>query len=308
MKVNVGFVGLGQMGLPMVRSLSRNGDLTIHAFDTQEEPFETLQRDAGLSDNLRRAPRLSDLSACSHVVTMLPNSQITRDVIEGSSTSPGLATILSSGSTIIDMGSSNPVETLRLGEDLARRSVRLVDAPVSGSVAKAKSGSLAIMTGCDDDTLRELRFILDYMGSEIFATGSLGAAHSLKALNNYVYAAGLLAVSEAVCIAERLNLDTAILAKVLNSSSGRNVASETKLAQFILPREYKGGFSLRLQAKDLATAASLKELAGVEAPQLTLCQNVWAQASAHLADSADNTEIHRFLNNQHEEKALQCHS
>jgi 3-hydroxyisobutyrate dehydrogenase len=123
-------------------------------------------------------------------------------------------------------------------------------------------------------------------------TGAVGSAHAMKALNNYVYAAGLLAVSEAVLIAERMQLDPAIFADVLNASSGRNVASETKLKQFIIPRDFAGGFAMALQAKDIATATRLQAVTGVDAPLLALCDGFWKDALAQAEPGADNTAIY----------------
>lgn len=94
---------------------------------------------------------------------------------------------------------------------------------------------------------------------------------AMKALNNYVYAAGLLAVSEALTVARRMELDLDAFADVLNASSGRNVATETKLRQFLLTRDFAGGFALGLQAKDLATALALGKATGADASQMALC-------------------------------------
>lgn len=295
MKIRTGFIGLGMMGLPMLENLARRGDLEIHAHDVSDLPFERLARVAGWGTALTRAPRLQDLSACTVVITMLPNSRITTRTILGDGDAAGLADILPTGATIVDMGSSDPAETLRLLPLLAERGLSLIDAPVSGGAAKAQSGQLSIMIGGTPETVETLRPLLSRMGRTLIAAGQPGAAHAMKALNNYVYAAGLLATAEATAIAERMGLDTAIFADVLNSSSGRNVATETKLKQFILPRDYSGGFALRLQAKDLALAEGLQALAGVDAPQLALCAGLWARASAALPDDADNTEIHRFI-------------
>jgi 3-hydroxyisobutyrate dehydrogenase len=117
----------------------------------------------------------------------------------------------------------------------------------------------------------------------------------MKALNNYVYAAGLLAVSEAALIAEREGLDLAVLADVLNASSGRNVASETKLAQEIIPARYAGGFQLGLMRKDLETAGAMGEAAGTPRALLELCRALWGEAVAAEGPKADNTAIHRHL-------------
>jgi 3-hydroxyisobutyrate dehydrogenase len=105
------------------------------------------------------------------------------------------------------MGSSQPAETRRWGARLAGRGAALVDAPVSGSVVKARAGTLAIMAGGGPADLDRAEPILALMGEAVIRTGPLGSAHAMKALNNYVYAAGLLAVSEAALIAEKEGLD-----------------------------------------------------------------------------------------------------
>lgn len=288
----VGFIGLGVMGLPMAQNLARSRDLEIHAFDLSDKPFAVLERHEAWQQSLFRAETIAALGQCQNVITMLPNSKITSEVIEGAG---NLLDSLAPGATIIDMGSSDPAETRRLQSLAVQRQIALIDAPVSGALAKARSGELAIMVGTDAHTLEALKPLLSGMGRQIIATGQVGSAHAIKALNNYVYAAGLLAVSEAVAIAQKLGIDVEILAEVLNASSGRNVASETKLRQFILSGHYSGGFALRLQAKDLATAASLQNLSEFDAPQLQLCAELWSKAAAVLDPGADNTEIHKFL-------------
>lgn len=295
MKNRIGFVGLGVMGLPMLENLAGSGDLDVHAFDLSTAPFDRLAQHPQWGRTLHRAAALADLSGCSIVILMLPNSRITSSVLLGEQEQPGLISMLNPGAVVVDMGSSDPAETLRLLPILAERQIALIDAPVSGGGAKARSAELAIMVGGDDAVLSDLRPVLGRMGSTLIAAGRPGAAHAMKALNNYVYAAGLLATAEAAAIAERMGLDTTIFADVLNSSSGRNVATETKLTKFILPRDYSGGFALRLQAKDLALAEGLQALTGIDAPQLKLCAGLWARAAAALPDDADNTEIHKYI-------------
>jgi 3-hydroxyisobutyrate dehydrogenase len=117
----------------------------------------------------------------------------------------------------------------------------------------------------------------------------------MKALNNYVYAAGLLAAAEAVHMAAALGLDTAVFTDVLNSSSGRNVATETKLKSDVLTGRYAAGFQLGLMRKDLETAGSIAAETGFDAPGLALCRALWAQAVERLGPRVDNLEIHRFL-------------
>ncbi|MFT0850178.1 NAD(P)-dependent oxidoreductase [Achromobacter sp. F4_2707] len=294
MQKEVGFIGLGAMGLPMLENLAKNETLKIYAFDASDKPFAQLQQHEAWNTRLFRAGSFSDFGTCDTFILMLPNSQITSSVVLGNNQQAGLAQFLPKSSLIIDMGSSDPIETIRLAAELEKHGITLVDAPVSGAVAKARTGDLTIMVGTDEAGLKAIEPLLSLVGSSLIPTGKLGAAHAMKALNNYVYAAGLLAVCEAVSIAQKMGLDTDRFAEILNTSSGRNVASETKLVPFILKENYTAGFSLRLQAKDLAIADRLCKENGMQARQLALCSDLWANAALSMPE-ADNTAIHQYI-------------
>lgn len=298
MMLKLGFVGLGMMGLPMLDNLARAEGIDIQAHDRDPRRLDSLATHPAWGLTLHPAASLAALSDCTVVITMLPNSAVTNAVIEGEGGERGLASLLPRGATLIDMGSSNPAETLRLAPLLRKAGITLIDAPVSGAVAKAASGTLAIMAGGDAADLERVRPILAHMGATLIHTGAVGSAHAMKSLNNYVYAAGLLAASEAMLIAQGMDLDPGIFTQVLNASSGRNVATETKLAQFIVPRTFSGGFALSLMAKDLRTAHSLQALTGTPAPLLSLCADTWQQAQQALPAASDNTEIYRYLEAQ----------
>lgn len=275
----VGFIGLGMMGRPMATNLA-----------AKQVPLSTLDA-AGVT--LEGVPAAADAAAlagqCRLIILMLPDSRAVAAVMSA------LVPALQPQSLVIDMGSSEPGETRRWSMALAQRGCGMLDAPVSGSVPKARAGTLAIMVGGSDADFSRADPVLRAMGEAIIRTGSIGSAHAMKALNNYVYAAGLLAVSEAAQMAEAQGLDLGIFAQVLNASSGRNIASETKLAQEITPRRYAGGFQLGLMRKDLETAGAIAGASGVEAPLLALLRARWSEALAALGPRADNTEIHRYI-------------
>ena len=274
----------------MLRHLLTRG-LAVTAFDSDRERLASLAAD--WPGKLRAAASLAELVGCDTVITMLPNSRETNQVLaEGENP---LIHVLRPDALVIDMGSSDPVETTRLAGLLNAAGIQLVDAPVSGSVAKAESGQLSIMVGADSDLLERARPLLEVMGSIILPTGRVGSAHAMKALNNYVYAAGLLASCEALLAVRAMGLDADTFVDVLNASSGRNVATETKLRQFILSGSFSGGFSLPLQAKDLATARRLGDSAGLDMPQLSRVASLWSDAVAVLPAEADNTAIYRYL-------------
>jgi 3-hydroxyisobutyrate dehydrogenase len=220
------------------------------------------------------------------VITMLPDGKIVRRVAQDAG--------LKRGQLLIDMSSSSPVGTRTLGEELARNGVEMVDAPVSGGVARAITATLSIMAGGLPEHVEHARPVLEKMGAKIICTGPLGTGHATKALNNYVSAAGLAAASEALLVARAFGLDPAVMTDVLNASTGKNNATENKLKQHILSGTFASGFAMDLMAKDLATAGDLAKALGVPAPFAEECVSLWTEASKQLP-KADHTAIFSFL-------------
>ncbi|MBR0669772.1 NAD(P)-dependent oxidoreductase [Neoroseomonas soli] len=289
--IEVGFIGLGMMGLPMARSLVARG-FRVLGCDPSEAARAAVAEGAP-AGAVAFAPDPAAVAARADVVVlMLPNSRVVAQVMEGPG---GLLAALRPGTLVIDMSSSEPGETRRLAALIEARGAALVDAPVSGSVAKATTGTLAIMVGGEDAAFAKAEPVLKGMGEKIIRTGAVGSAHAMKALNNFVYAAGLLATAEALRMGSALGLDLGILTDVMNASSGRNIATETKSRQEIISGRYAGGFQLGLMRKDLDTAGSISDQTGIEAPSLALCRGLWAEAVEALGPGVDNTEIHRFL-------------
>ena len=226
------------------------------------------------------------------VITMLPDGKAVREVALGRD---GLLENLSSGSVVIDMSSSDPVGTRNLGGALLAKKIELVDAPVSGGVARARDGSLSTMVGGDDATIARVRPVLEAMAKHVFLTGSLGTGHAMKALNNLVSAGGLWIATEALLIGERFGLSPARIVDILNASTGRNNSTENKFKQHILSRSFASGFSLALMAKDLRVAADLAAATGQASPLTRLCTELWNEAEGKLGGSQDHTAIIKLL-------------
>ena len=284
----VGFVGLGRMGRPMAGQLVRAG-FAVTGFDVDRSAAERFcsETSAATATSLARLGEASDV-----VITMVANGEVVREVIlgasvaEGDMAAPRLIDSLRPGSIVIDMSSSAPTGTRRLGDILAARSVALLDAPVSGGVVRAAAGTLAIMAGGDPPTIARCRPLLDAMGERVFATGPLGSGHALKALNNLVSAAGLLAAAEALLVGRRFGLDPSVMIDVFNASTARNNSTENKFKQFVFSRRFSSGFSLALMVKDLATALDLAEATGTPALFGARCRELWSAAAAETASAS----------------------
>jgi len=281
----IAFIGLGKMGAPMARRLLAAGHELV-VYDAAG-PAPTGFPGAQLVETARAAAPGATL-----VITMLPDAAVMRDVLLGSG---NVASALPKGALIVDMGSSDPYVTRDVGVELRAAGLRMIDAPVSGGVAKAETGQLAIMAGGEARDVAAATPALEAMGARIFHVGELGAGQAMKALNNLVSAAGLLAVVEALRIGERFGLDPDRMVDVLNASTGRNNTTESKARQFMLSGSYASGFAMRLMVKDMTSALHIAEVEGVPAAESETCLETWRTALSALGSNADHTEIHRWL-------------
>ena len=287
--MQIGFIGLGQMGAPMAAQLLRAGH-ELHVFDRSKEATEALRSDGAVV-----APSISDaVSAVDAIILMLPNSQIVEQVLLSES---GVLANMHEDALLIDMGSSHPIETKKIGERVVAAGRRIVDAPVSGGVKRAETGSLAIMVGGDHDDVIRAKPLLDVMGSTVTHTGPLASGHALKALNNLLSASGLIAAAEVLLVGQKFGLDPSVMLDALNQSSGMNNSTKNKLPQFVLTRSFNSGFSLDLMVKDLTIALDLAKETKVSVPSSAITRELAAAAQALLGEGRDHTETVRLLEN-----------
>ncbi|MGH3588991.1 MAG: NAD(P)-dependent oxidoreductase, partial [Pseudonocardia sp.] len=228
-------------------------------------------------------------------ILMLPSSRVVESVLVGEDDREGLLARLPRGTLVIDMGSSEPASTRHLAEAAAHLGVRYVDAPVSGGVAKARSGGLAIMVGGDPGSVSLARPHLASLGTSIVPVGPSGAGHAAKALNNLLSATNLAAAAEVLCVAQSAGIEPQVMVEVLNTSTGRSQATEVKYPQHILTGSFGSGFAMDLMLKDLAIAAGLSRAAGLSTPITTSTVATLDEARAWLdADGLDHTEVARY--------------
>ena len=277
------------MGLPMATRIATHG-YPLHAYDTSEAALQAVCAVNGV----KAAKSLADIGRdCEVVILMLPDSTVVKKVLFGDM--DGLAAHLKAGSVVIDMSSSSPSVTRELGPRLKAAGVDLIDAPVSGGVKRAIDGSLAIMAGGEPAVIARVKPLFLTMGKAIVETGMLGSGHAMKALNNYVSAAGLLAACEALKVGEDFGIAPDKIVAVLNASTGRNNSTENKLMQFIVPGSFNSGFALALMRKDINIATDLAQSLGSKTLLGEVLLRSWADAEAKLGHGADHTEIFRML-------------
>jgi 3-hydroxyisobutyrate dehydrogenase len=277
-------VGLGNMGRPMAACLKKAG-YRVAGFDVSADARNAFEAEGG-----NAAPDAkSAVAPADAVITLLPDGKIVRQAVEG------FRPFLKPGAIVVEMSSSDPIGTQKLGAETIAAGFGFVDAPVSGGTRRAVNATLAIMVGGDAATIARIEPVLQSMGNSIFRTGQLGSGHAIKALNNYVSAAGLVAAVEALAIGRKFGLDPNIITDILNASSGKNNTTEVKLKPFIISGSYAAGFLMRLMAKDVRTADRLAEALGVPAPLADRIADLWDEASQSLGPAADHTEIGRYI-------------
>jgi 3-hydroxyisobutyrate dehydrogenase len=272
--LKVGFIGLGLMGSLMSANVEKAG-FSLQSFDLNKKGNRSSAREAA--------------EGAAILITMVPDGKAVRAALLAAL--PGL----SPGAIVIDMSSSDPGTTKELGALLARKGIRMLDAPVSGAIGKAKDGTLALMVGGDAAVLEEARPVLASMGTEIFHTGALSSGHATKALNNYLGGAGTIAGMEALLVAEKYGLDPKTLIAVINASTGKNSTTERKIPQQVFTGAFASGFKAALMSKDVGIALGIARSAGVATPYLKNTLKIWRDAVSRLPDGADHTEMYRYL-------------
>jgi 3-hydroxyisobutyrate dehydrogenase len=289
----IGFVGIGAMGTPMAANLVKAGHrLVIFDIDAKRTA------DFAARHAVEVAPTLDDIGTlCSTVITMLPDDKAVRKVLCGENQNVQSCAVanLKVGSTVIDMSSSSPVSTRELGRLFEARGIRFIDAPVSGGVRRAVTGELAIMVGGDAQVLEACRPILEKLGTQIIHAGPLGAGHAIKALNNYVSAAGLVAACEAVIVGQRFGLFPDVIVDILNASTGMNNTTKVKMKQFMLSGAFNAGFTTGLMTKDLRTALEVARKVQGPSRFAEQCVEIWSEAERALGSGADHTAMYQFL-------------
>lgn len=254
----IGFIGLGHMGLPMAINLIRAGH-EVCGFDLSKPAKTAFEEDGG-----RTVDRLSELANADNeiLISMLQKGDQVAAVCLGEE---GLYAKARSLALHIDCSSIDVETTRRLHHEAKHLKIHMVDAPVSGGVAGAKTASLTFMVGGEDGSFSKAKPILEAMGKNIFHTGISGTGQAAKICNNMILGISMIAISEAFVLAKELDLSPQKLHEVVTHSSGQCWAmSKYVPVADVLPdvpanRDYQPGFTAAMMLKDLKLSQSAAE-------------------------------------------------
>jgi len=289
----IAFIGLGNMGLPMVANLIKAGH-RVHAADVRSEAVE-----AAVAQGAVAARSAADATRQAEVVvTMVPNSP---EVEVAYLAAGGVLEGARRGQIAIDMSTIDPATTRKVGARLDAAGIRMLDAPVSGGVPGAVAGTLTIMVGGDPAVFAEARPILGLMGKNVVHVGPLGSGEVAKICNNLLAGVSMVAAAEAFTIGIRAGVDPKILHEVIRTSSGNCWALEHNCpVPGLVPksasnRDFAPGFMTDLMAKDLSLARAAARDLGVPCFTGALAHDLYMLASRHGLGRRDFSSVIQLL-------------
>lgn len=252
----VGFIGLGVMGGPMALNILKGGH-SLSVFDLNPDAVDRLVRaGATACSSPREVGAASDF-----VVTMLPEPHHVDAVVLGKD---GVAEGLKEGAIVIEMSTIDPETSQRIGDELRKRGMNLVDSPVGKTSEHAVSGTLTLMIGGEPEAIARSEPVLDCMGNEKYYCGGPGMGHAMKITNNVLATTIMVANTEALALGLKCGLTLELMQKVMKNTMAWNSQLSTAMPKKGFVGDDSPGFAIQLAAKDVRLACELEERLGIE--------------------------------------------
>lgn len=283
----IGFIGLGRMGGPMAKNLLKAG-FPLTVYDIVPERVDALAREGAAPGGSLRELALGSEA----VISMLAATSQVKEVYLGDS---GVLDGLPSGSTIIDMSTIDPEVSQEIAREAEARGIQMLDAPVSGSVGAAASGTLTITVGGDEEVLKRNEEILKVLGSQVFHMGGHGMGLCMKLVTNHMLFLCHGALAESLTLGERMGLEPRYMVEVMTQGA---VPKILELKGYPMA---EGDFTPRaptdLIRKDDFIIAGLAERLKTPIPLLAAASQLHLAASAMGFGEADvNSVIEVYRN------------
>jgi 2-hydroxy-3-oxopropionate reductase len=282
---NIGFIGLGIMGRPMVENLIAGGH-QLYLFDHKPVPQPFLDKGAKPCSSGREVAQSAEI-----IITMVPDTPHVGAALFGEN---GIAAGLTPGKIVVDMSSISPVETKEFAKRINELGCDYLDAPVSGGDVGAKAGTLTIMAGGPEAAFAKVKPIFELMGKNITLVGGNGDGQTTKVANQIIVALTIEAVGEALVFASKAGADPAKVRQALMGGFASSRILEVH-GERMIKRNFAPGFRIELHQKDLNLALQTARSLGVSLPNTATAQELFNSAAANGEKAADHSGMVRVL-------------
>jgi 3-hydroxyisobutyrate dehydrogenase len=284
--MRIGCVGLGHIGHHLAANLLAAGHVvTVHDLD-RGAADELVAVGAAWAVSPAAVARVSDA-----VITCLPSVAAATKVVAGAN---GLLEGFAPGALWIEMGTNDPREIVRLAGLLAERGVDTLEAPVTGGVHNASSGTITILVGGDEEVFRSHESVFRTLGGRVFFVGALGKASSIKVVSNMLAFIHIAASAEAFMLCKRSGVDLRLAWEILRASSGDSFILGTE-STTILSGSYDVGFSFDLCLKDLGMALALGRDLDVPLDIAGTVEQLFVRGRARYGGAAEYAQVAKLL-------------
>jgi 3-hydroxyisobutyrate dehydrogenase-like beta-hydroxyacid dehydrogenase len=215
----------------------------------------------------------------------------TPPVVEAVALGPNGITSGTRAKIFVDMSTTGATYAKRIAAGLAAKNITGVDAPVSGGLAGAAKGTLAVMVSCSDPIFAEVKPVLEHLGKLFFVGKQPGQGQTMKLLNNLLSATAMAISSEAVVMGVKAGLDARQIIDVINAGTGKNSATEDKFPKYVIPRTFNLGFALALLNKDVRMCMEEADALGVPMIVGSAVRQLLTIAAASEGPDADMTDV-----------------
>ena len=291
-KPSIGFIGAGNMGLPMIKNLVKKG-FQVKVYDINPKITKKLEK-----DNIKVVNNLRGVASNHFIISILPDTQNVESVFNNDI---GINSYLKPGTIVIDMSTISSSSAIEIGKSLQKKQIEFLDAPVSGGVKGALNATLSIMIGGKKDTYKKSVDVLNSLGGNIIYAGKLGMGQVFKMCNQIIVGSHIQAMCEAFALCKSKGGDLKLLKETLLGGSANSWILEN-LGNEVINKNENAGFRIDLQLKDLKLASEAAFESGVPLPGLSLVLALYLEARAHNEGKNGNQSLFKTYDRMSNQK------
>ena len=292
LKPSIGFIGAGNMGLPMIKNLIKKG-FQVKVYDINPKITKKLEK-----DNIKAVNNFRAVANNQFIISILPDTQNVESVFNNDT---GINSYLKPGTIVIDMSTISSSSAIEIGKSLQKKQIEFLDAPVSGGVKGALNATLSIMVGGKKDTYKKSFDVLNAFGENIVYAGRLGMGQVFKMCNQIMVGTHIQAMCEAFALCKSKGGDLKLLKETLLSGAANSWILEN-LGNEVINKNENAGFRIDLQLKDLKLASEAAFESGVPLPGLSLVLALYLEARAHNEGKNGNQSLFKTYDRMSNQK------